>query len=89
MVLRVIEKEGIVAMGDIDLGVGDRPLVGQQGLDDFMAARRGEAPVGGERGDEERTGRRLQCRGQVTGMLTRRIEVVERPRDQQVGVRIE
>ena len=73
----------------IDFGVADAALVVQQRLDDFAAAPGGKTPVGAEAHQQEFGGGAGQRTRQVTAMRTRRVEVVERTGDQQVGVGVE
>ena len=89
-VARVFEQEGVVAMRRVDLGVAHVAPVVEQGLDDLAAARRREAPVGGEAHQQELARwPRASALREVAAVAARRVEVVERPRDQQVGVGVE
>ena len=63
------------------------PVVDQR-LDDLARAGRREAPVGGERDHEELAARGRERAREVAAGLARRVEVVERLGDAQVGVRV-
>ena len=54
VIARVLEQEGVVAAGRVDLEVGDDAPVVEQRAHDLARARRREAPVGLERDHEER-----------------------------------
>ena len=74
----------------VDLGVADRAAVVDQRLDDFARTRRCEPPIGGEADDQKLVvSGRCECRGQVATVRRRGVEVVQRTRDQQIGVGIE
>ncbi len=88
-VARIVEQEGIVAVGRVDLGVAHVAPVLQQGLDDLPAARGREAPVGGEAHQQEPRLGAGERQREVAAEGERRIEVVQRPRDEQVGVGVE
>jgi hypothetical protein len=76
--VRVVEQERIVPCIAVDLGIGDVTLVVQQGEDDLARARRREAPVGREAGDQELGLGARQCRREVAAVGVGRVEVVER-----------
>mmetsp|Transcript_6973 Transcript_6973/g.29526 ORF Transcript_6973/g.29526 Transcript_6973/m.29526 type:complete len:380 (-) Transcript_6973:1175-2314(-) len=73
----------------IDLRIRHLQPVVEQGLDDLARARRREAPVGREAGDEELGRGRREGARQVAAMLGGRVEVVECAGDQQIGVGVE
>ena len=87
-VLRIVEQERVVAVRRDDLRVRHVAVVVDQRLDDLARARRREAPVGGERDDEEPARRRRERAREVAARRERRIEIVERLGDAQVGVRV-
>ena len=78
-----------MAVRRIDLGVADVLAGVEQRLDDLARARRRESPVGRERHHEEPRHGALHRFGQAPAAGERRIEVVERLRDPEVGVRVE
>ena len=89
MVARVVEQEGVVAVRRVDLGIAHVEPVVDQRLDDLARARRREAPVGREADELELAARLREGRGQVAAVRARRVEIVERAGDQQVGVGVE
>ena len=86
MVVRIVEQKGIVPRIAVDLGVGDLALVVQQGENDLARTRRGEAPVGGEAGDEKAGLGPRQRRREVAVVGVGRVEIIERLGGDQVGV---
>ena len=72
-----------------DLRIRDVAVVVDQRLDDLARARGGEPPVRGERNDEKPALRRRERLRQISARRERRIEIVERLGDAQVGVRVE
>jgi len=89
VVARIVEQERIVPVRRVDLGVGHVATVVQERLDDFPRARRREAPVGSERYDEKPGARGGKGPGEIVFVRRRGVEVVERPGDEQIGVRVE
>ena len=87
-VLRVVEQERVVPVRRDDFRVGHVAIVVDERLDDLARAGRSEAPVGGERDDEEPARRRGQRPREVAAGRGRRIEVVERLGDAKVRVRV-
>ena len=73
----------------VDLGVAHVEPVVEQRLDDLAGARWGEAPIGAEAHQQELAARHRKGGAQVAAMCQRRVEVVERAGDQQVGVGVE
>ena len=71
-----------------DFRVGDVAVVVDQRLDDLARARGSEAPVRGERDDEEPARRRGERPREVAARRGGRIEIVERLGDAQVRVRV-
>jgi hypothetical protein len=90
VVARVFEQEGVVAVRRVDLGVADAMRLSTSAL-----------TISRERAGEKRQSvvkltsrKRFSPRAgegarQVAAVLARRVEVVERARDQQVGVGVE
>jgi len=88
VVLRVVQQERVVPVRCRHLGVRDVASVMDERLHDLPGARRREAPVRRERDDQEATASRRQRLREVAAGRARRIEVVERLGDPQVGVRV-
>src|SRR5205085_4255551 len=86
---RVVEQEGVVPVRRLDLGIAHRVVVVEQRLHELARARRREAPVGGEAHELEAALRVGERGGQIAAVLARRVEVVERAGDEQVGVGVE
>ena len=82
MVAAVVEQERVVPVRRVDLGVGDGLARGDERPHDLARARRREAPVARERGDEESRLRGRERAREVAARLLRRIEIVERLRHQ-------
>ena len=88
VVLRIVEQEGVVPVGRVDLRVTDVAAAIDQRLDDLARARRWEAPIGRERDDQELARGRGKRAREVAFGGERGIEVIERLGDAQVGIRI-
>ena len=77
-----------MAVRRVDLGIADLALVVQQGLDDFAAALGRKAPVGAEADDQKFAGRAGQRQAQIAAVVARRVKVIQRPGDEQIGIGI-
>lgn len=89
MVAGVFEQKGVMAVRRIDFGVGHRAAVLQQASDQLARTLGRETPIGGE-GHQQEVGRgRRQGARQVSPGIARRIEIIERTGDQQIGVGVE
>ncbi len=87
--MRVIHEEGVMALRGIDFRVGHSAAVGHQRLHDFARALGREAPVGGEAHQQKARLRRRQPLRQIAAGGARRVEIVERAGDEQIGVGVE
>ena len=89
VVARIVEQERVVPVRRVDFRIADVGAVVEQRFHDFARALRREAPVRGERSDEKaRLCRRERAR-QVVAAGRGRVEIVQRARDQQIGVGVE
>ena len=73
-------------MRRIDFGIAHIALVGHQRLHHFAAAGGREAPIGGEAHQQKLRSGTGQGLGEVVRMCFGRVEIVQRPGDQQIGV---
>src|SRR4029453_6655446 len=83
------EKEGIVTVRRVDFRIDDVAAVADQRLYDLVRALRRETPVGAEAREQESGCGWRECAGEITASVAGRVEVVERARDQQVGIGVE
>ena len=88
-VARIVQQEGVVAVGGVDFGVGHVAAVVQQRPHDFAAAGGGKAPVGGKAHEQKARLRARQRGGQAAAVGAGGVEVVQRAGDEQVGVGVE
>src|SRR5512133_2759964 len=75
-----------MTMRRVDLGITHVAPVVQQRLDDLAAALGRKAPVGGKAHQQKFAGGACQRVAQVAAVGTSRVKIVQRTRDQQVGV---
>ena len=73
----------------VDFRIAHTPIGLEQRLHDLAAALGRKAPVGGEGRDEKRCTRALEHLRQIACGLAGRIEIVERPGDQEIGIGVE
>ena len=89
MVACILEQELVMAVRRVDFGIRHVGAVVEQGAHDFARARRRKTPVGGEGHNKKGRLRARQRLCQTVAVIGGRIEIIERARDQQIGVCIE